>query len=201
MELDEYEELGRKYYHFLCQEKSISESMRCLQMLIEQRIMTFAYTNKIIIVSDGGPADFKCTEWQVQLLQLSGKLSRNIIHLILAAYHGSGDPDAAKSHAQKKIQSIAASKVLNMSDLPEIINTVKSAVCHVADVVCGAYPDPVPCQTLNGITEYFHFEYEPSASKIKAWKQSSIIQNRYDASWIVASPAPPNRYRQYRPNK
>jgi hypothetical protein len=135
---------------------------------------------KIYVVSDGGPADFKFTLFQVGMLELTGRLDVEIEHIILAPYHGWGPCDGAKSQdASKKFHNIQLNtgKYHNdVEDVVEVFNTVRN---HNAVRVDSTLVQPVQTNaTLHTISSYFHFRYDPENSKSFRLQEVSTDSSR-----------------------
>jgi hypothetical protein len=183
--------------HFLVEEKSRMESMRALKFLISQKLVSHPHTKHIILVSDGGRSDFKCKEWLSIVMNLEALFpDLKITSIILAPYHGSGACDAAKSHAQKKITNYIGNGLKHVSkfeDLASIVDLVYNTVAWLPkgtnDELFGELEDEIPVNSMNGISDYFHFEYKPLESKVLGWERSNITPGAPNRVWGVSSPS------------
>lgn len=177
-----------KVYHFLCDEKSVDATYNCLNHLLgaiaDQFKTERRKLSQVYIATDGGPADFKCAQFQEALHMLSSNYGVTIDHIVLAPYHGWGVCDGAKATAFRNIRKEVRDRSAIFKKPDDLLPVISQTANYFAATQPARDVVPVPAKGYKDISKYFHFRHRGEKSIIKGWLLSSEGA-REDTQWRV----------------
>ena len=169
--------------------KDVDFTGKCLRFFLTQaledhRVSRQVRVQKVLIISDGGRADFKNSKFERFLFDLRQELGIDIEHHILAPNHGQGICDSAHGVGVKKLK-YKFFKDGKTIDTPQQVVDVFNMIKNHSAIALDNDEKQVDVRSFPGINDCFKFTF--TNDQIIGWADSKAPNSLH--SWSHANVA------------